>query len=88
MDKMNGINTRAGTMAVDRKKKLHKVDKTILALFWTLAEGNDGQRVKAAEELLKRLSNSKTKVLFSNLLRILLLVFLVIEWHLTILSIY
>ncbi|XP_076452563.1 myb-binding protein 1A-like protein [Babylonia areolata] len=42
-----------------KDKKIHKIDKVILDLFWTLAEGNDAARVNAAERLCQRLLESK-----------------------------
>ncbi|KAK7087144.1 hypothetical protein V1264_021231 [Littorina saxatilis] len=43
----------------EKKKVAHKVDKVLLDLFWKLAEGNDNERVKAAESLVNRLAENK-----------------------------
>lgn len=45
----------------DRKTRVPQVDQAILQLFWTLAEGNDTERVQAAKKLLQRLTDDKIK---------------------------
>ena len=56
------MSTNAHVETDKAQKKPHKVDKVILDLFWTLAEGSDGDRVRAAERLCQRLVESKSKV--------------------------
>jgi hypothetical protein len=47
------------------QKDVHYIDKVLLDQFWTLAEGDDGKRVKAADMIVRRVAELKAKVKLS-----------------------
>jgi hypothetical protein len=48
-----------------KQKDVHNIDKVLLDQFWTLAEGDDGKRVKAADMIVRRVAELKAKVKLS-----------------------